>query len=159
MTQFPLRRAPLTALLALTAAVTHGAAPPSVPQTPSGAEVPNATSVDPGEVPPAVLARAREQAAARATADHLAVAPSLARIERVTWPDGSLGCGRPGEMNTQRIVEGYRLSFAAGSRRYVFHASAAGLVIACDRVLQLPSHPAPPKEPLVHPDPRDNPSE
>lgn len=158
MTPFARLGAPLTALLALATGPVLAAAPPSLtaPRLPEAAP---GAAVDAGEVPPAVLARARELAAARAAADHVAGTPVLARIEAVTWPDGSLGCGRPGELNTQRTVDGYRLTFTAGDRHYVFHASAAGMVIPCDRTLRLPRSPAPPREPREHPDPRDNPSE
>jgi len=159
MTSFTRVVPPLVALLSLNSGAALAAAPPPPALArPPFREVAPGASVDAGEVPPAVLARARELAAARAAADHVA-APVLERIEAVTWPDGSLGCGRPGDVNTQRIVEGYRLSFTAGDRRYVFHASAAGQVIPCDRTLRRPHRPAPPREPLEHPDPRDNPSE
>jgi hypothetical protein len=157
MTPIARPRLPLAALLALTTGTTLAAAPPAS-QRPPFREVAPGASVDAGEVPPAVLARARELAAARAAADHVA-APVLEKIEAVTWPDGGLGCGRPGDLNTQRLVEGYRLIFSAGGRSYVFHASAAGQVIPCDRTLRLPHSPTRPKVPLEHPDPRDNPSE
>lgn len=158
MTPFQRLGPPLAALIALAGTV-HAATPPAgSPRARHVTEVEPGAEVDAGEVPPAVLARARELAAARAAADHVA-APVLEKIEAVTWPDGSLGCGRPGEVNTQRIVEGYRLSFTAGERRYVFHASAAGLVIPCDRVLRRLRPPAPPAEPHVPPEPGANPSE
>ena len=160
MTPFARIGLPLAALLALPAWTALAAAPPGpTSQRPPFREVAPGASVDAGEVPPAVLARARELAAARAAADHAAGAPVLEQIEAVTWPDGSLGCGRPGELNTQQIVEGYRLAFTAGGHHYVFHASAAGRVIPCDRTLRLPRSPTPPKEPFEHPDPRDNPSD
>ena len=151
------RSATLGALLALGAG-TALAISPGLQPDPGMREkhtMQSGTPADAGEVPPAVLARARELLGA----EHVAAPAVLMLVESVTWPDGGLGCGRPGEIHTQALVRGYRLVYAAGQRRYEFHASLAGLVVACDRNARLPAHPAPLPEPHLRPDPGGNPSE
>jgi hypothetical protein len=62
------------------------------------------------------------------------------RAESVIWPDGSLGCPRPGEMYTQAPVNGYWVVLKAGERRYDYRASVKGEIRRCDvsNRLQLP---------------------
>ena len=42
--------------------------------------------------------------------------------ERVTWPDGSLGCPEPGMSYTQALVEGSKVALGHGGRVYLYHA-------------------------------------
>ncbi|HSK06663.1 MAG TPA: hypothetical protein VK990_04015 [Acidimicrobiia bacterium] len=42
--------------------------------------------------------------------------------ERVTWPDGSLGCPQPGMSYTQALVEGSRVALGHDGRVYLYHA-------------------------------------
>ena len=51
----------------------------------------------------------------------------------VTWPDGSLGCPRPGEMYTQALIEGSRLILGTNGRTriYIYHAAADGQPFLC----------------------------
>lgn len=42
--------------------------------------------------------------------------------QRVTWPDGSLGCPQPGMSYTQALVEGSRVVLRHDERVYVYHA-------------------------------------
>ena len=51
--------------------------------------------------------------------------------EAVTWPDGSLGCPKPGMMYTQALVPGYRVQIRAGERVLDYHASQRGYWILC----------------------------
>lgn len=52
-------------------------------------------------------------------------------VEALTWPDGSLGCPRPGFTYTQASVPGYLLEVSFGRRRAQYHASATGLWLLC----------------------------
>ena len=56
----------------------------------------------------------------------------------VTWPDGSLGCPRPGGMYTQALVPGYRVQIKAGTQVLDYHAGARGQVVLCpsDRAVE-----------------------
>jgi len=49
----------------------------------------------------------------------------------VTWPDGSLGCPKPGVMYTQALVPGYRVQIRAGERVLDYHASQRGYFVLC----------------------------
>jgi len=53
--------------------------------------------------------------------------------EAVNWPNGALGCPKPGMMYTQAIVPGYRVEVEAAGRRFTYHASEKGSFKRCDR--------------------------
>jgi hypothetical protein len=55
----------------------------------------------------------------------------LQSAEIVTWPDGSLGCGKPGGMYTQAMVPGYRIRIRAGDKVLDYHSSARGQLVLC----------------------------
>ena len=67
-------------------------------------------------------------------AGRLRVEPSEIEVvmaERVTWPDGSLGCPEPGMSYTQALVEGSKLILGHGERVYVYHAGADDQPFLC----------------------------
>ena len=75
---------------------------------PSGLErVPSAGPAVPvtGEAPSALLDEIIADLMTRKNIMREEIA--VTRAEAVIWPDGSLGCPRPGEMYTQATVEGY----------------------------------------------------
>ena len=86
------------------------------------------------EAPAALLATVKDDLARR-----LLVKPEIITVVsalEVTWPDGGLGCGRPGEMYTQATVPGYRIILAAADKQYPYHSDLRGrfvLVTAVDR--------------------------
>jgi hypothetical protein len=53
--------------------------------------------------------------------------------EEVTWPDGSLGCPKPGMGYTQALVAGQRLILEAAGRRYHYHAGSDKQFFYCAR--------------------------
>ena len=55
----------------------------------------------------------------------------VARAERVTWPDGSLGCPQPGMSYTQALVPGYRIRIQAGKELLDYHAGVRGKPLLC----------------------------
>ncbi|HRA20876.1 MAG TPA: hypothetical protein PLZ56_10555, partial [Anaerolineae bacterium] len=55
----------------------------------------------------------------------------LRKFERVTWPDGSLGCPQPGMMYTQALIDGYWLELAAGDRSAEYHTDLDGRAVSC----------------------------
>ena len=55
----------------------------------------------------------------------------LVSAEAVTWPDGSLGCPRPGQTYTQAQVPGYRIRIQAGAKTLDYHANAHDYMILC----------------------------
>ncbi len=46
--------------------------------------------------------------------------------QAVNWPNGALGCPKPGRMYTQAIVPGYRIELEAGGKRFTYHAATRG---------------------------------
>jgi len=55
----------------------------------------------------------------------------LARAERVTWSDGSLGCSKPGQVYTQMLVPGYRVVARSGERELTYHTDERAYVVGC----------------------------
>src|SRR3569833_4073878 len=55
--------------------------------------------------------------------------------EAVNWPNGALGCPKPGRMYTQAIVPGYRILLEAGGKRFTYNASTRGSYKRCDNAL------------------------
>jgi hypothetical protein len=57
----------------------------------------------------------------------------VVRGERVTWPDGALGCPQPGMMYTQALVNGYRVMLGVDGRTRVFfyHSGPDGQPFLC----------------------------
>jgi hypothetical protein len=53
----------------------------------------------------------------------------LARRE--TFPDGALGCPRPGMSYTQALVEGYRVILRRGDRSWLYTAGSDGVPRLC----------------------------
>ncbi len=89
-----------------------------------------------GEVPQLILQLFRDDLARRAL-----VKPETITVVSATqqeWPDGSLGCPKPGEVYTQMIVPGFRVVLEAGGEKYAYHSDASGKFIVCANGLALP---------------------
>ncbi|WP_133541225.1 hypothetical protein [Microbacterium sp. BK668] len=59
--------------------------------------------------------------------------PTLVEATAVTWPDGSLGCPRPGFSYTQAIVEGLRVIVEAGGATYDYRFGRGDVPRLCRR--------------------------
>ena len=82
-----------------------------------------------GEVPAETLDRLRAELAGKK-----GLAASDVKVisaESVNWPNGALGCARPGAMYTQAIVPGYRVVLEASGERFSYHASKKGQFKLC----------------------------
>jgi hypothetical protein len=64
--------------------------------------------------------------------------------EAVTWPDGSLGCPKPGMVYTQALVPGYRIVLRAGEQTLNYHAMSRGRPVFCPVGRVAPPVPADP---------------
>ena len=53
-------------------------------------------------------------------------------VEKVTWPDGSLGCPQPDQMYTQALVEGHRIVLGHGERAFLYHSGGDALPFLCE---------------------------
>jgi hypothetical protein len=76
----------------------------------------------------------------------------LARAERVSWPDSSLGCPEPGGLYTQAVVPGYRLVAKTSEGEMVYHTDRHDHVASCANESRKPPHEElrgkPPVEPV-----------
>ncbi|GAB3015733.1 hypothetical protein GCM10027078_03410 [Nocardioides flavus (ex Wang et al. 2016)] len=54
-------------------------------------------------------------------------------VEEVTWRDGSRGCAKPGEMYTQALVDGQRITLRADGRTYEYHSGGSQPPTRCDK--------------------------
>lgn len=71
------------------------------------------------------LAEAAETARAD-LAEDLGVAAddvTIVAVERVTWPNGALGCEEEGMSYTQALVEGYRVELQHAGDTYHYHGA------------------------------------
>lgn len=101
-------------------------------ETPSSHELPAPTTPAPSGS--AVERTPQVDAAVEDLAAHLGVEPAEVTVvshEDVTWPDGSLGCPRPGTSYTQAQVPGARLVLAADGREFSYHAGRSGDFTRC----------------------------
>jgi protein SCO1/2 len=71
-------------------------------------------------------------------------------VERVTWPDGSLGCPEPDMMYTQALVPGYRIHITAGGKLLDYHADTHGQLLLCPPERARAPSPAPAAAPAAH---------
>jgi hypothetical protein len=62
---------------------------------------------------------------------------TVTRAEAVIWPDGSLGCPRPGEMYTQATVEGYWIVLRWAEKEFDYRASAKGQFLLCKNTFKV----------------------
>jgi hypothetical protein len=65
------------------------------------------------------VAAAIEDAVDRTGANPDAI--TVETVERVTWPDGSIGCPEPDQMYTMALVEGYRIVLRADGEELHYH--------------------------------------
>jgi hypothetical protein len=82
-----------------------------------------------GEVPAAFIEKLRAELAGQQSINPAEV--KVVSAEAVTWPNGALGCPKPGEMYTQALVAGYRVELEAAGKRFVYHASEKGYFKLC----------------------------
>ncbi len=58
---------------------------------------------------------------------------TLQNKEEMEWPNGALGCAKPGMMYTEMIVPGYKLTYTDGSQTYTVHTNQMGnQAVWCD---------------------------
>ena len=77
-----------------------------------------------------IVAAAKKDAVARGLP---ADAITVQSAQRVTWPDGSIGCPEAGMQYTQALVPGWRVILRVGDATYDYHAATSGHVFLCPR--------------------------
>jgi len=113
------------------------------PLTGSGPGTGNATpepAIEPGTQP--VIAQAQADLARRlqVNADQITVLSA----QSVTWPDGSLGCPRPGMSYTQVTVDGILIRLRAGNQVYEYHGGGGRPPFVCETGPGAKTAPQPP---------------
>jgi len=139
---------PMAALMLAGAAVTGGAAelrfaqsndalpaqsiapPTRIPAPPRTDTIPGAP-ITTGEIPRDVRRAVVTDAAQRFRVNTNAVV--LADAERVTWPDGALGCPDPGINYPQVQVAGFRVVARTLAGELLYHTDSLGHVVNCAR--------------------------
>ena len=61
----------------------------------------------------------------------LVIEINVAEAEEVTWPDSSLGCGKPGTEYLPVITPGFRISLEVDGQIYSYHTNTTSQVILC----------------------------
>jgi len=105
---------------------------------PSGLErVPGTSPAAPvtGEAPSALLDKIIADLMTRKNIRREEIA--VTRAEAVIWPDGSLGCPRPGEMYTQATVEGYWIVLRWAEKEFDYRASSKGQFLLCKNTFEV----------------------
>lgn len=77
------------------------------------------------------------QRAVQALAAQLKVGEGKITVKQAvphTWPDSSMGCGKPGTVAMQVITAGYVVSLAAQGKQYRVHVSRTSAIV-CDKPL------------------------
>jgi hypothetical protein len=104
---------------------------------------PAGETITTAEIPAGVRRAVVADAAKRFNVPENAVV--LIRAERVTWPDGALGCPEPGTMYTQALVPGFRVVAKTTAGELLYHTDSLGHTRNC-RVQEGPELPQPAPE-------------
>lgn len=96
--------------------------------------LPSMGNLDPATATPIALDSARMAAitadlASRGIKDAFTVISS----EAVTWPDGALGCPKPGMVYPQVLTPGIKVVVAVGNSRYDYHFGGGTTPILCEK--------------------------
>jgi len=105
-------------------------APPTrIPDMVGESAQPAGTPVTSANVPRAVRRAVVADAARRFNVAENEVV--LVGAEQVTWNDGSLGCAEPGQMYTQALVPGFRITAKTQRGEMRYHTDDRGGVVNC----------------------------
>jgi hypothetical protein len=117
------------------------AATPVPPQAAAAADPARPAGVEQSEVPAELLDKIRADLGKEQGVSAADV--KLVGAQAVNWPNGALGCPKPGMMYTQAIVPGYRVELEAGGKRFAYHTSTRGGFKRCDNRFAPPGGKAP----------------
>ncbi|WBQ08158.1 hypothetical protein [Kribbella sp. CA-293567] len=95
------------------------------------------TSETPASPPSSPTPAPESEVVAQARADlanRLGIEPAQVTVvssAEITWPDGSLGCPKPGMSYTQALIEGTQTVLEAGGTRYAYHSGGGRQPFLC----------------------------
>lgn len=122
-----IRRLPLLLATSVLVAACGGAGP--APDNEETAVDPSPSSSTPSSTPTDVVRAVEDLSTTlRVTPDEVEVVST----EEVTWRDGSRGCARPGEMYTQALVDGLRITLRVAGQTYEYHSGGSQPPSLCD---------------------------
>lgn len=84
-----------------------------------------------GEVPDEIIEKIIGDLTTRIAASRADI--KVLRAESLIWNDGSLGCGKPGEMYTQALVPGYHVILDHGGHMFDYRATQTGFFKLCEQ--------------------------
>lgn len=122
-----IRRLPLLLATSVLVAACGGAGP--APDNEETAVDPSPSSSTPSSTPTDAVRAVEDLAGV------LGVTPDEVEVvstEEVTWRDGSRGCARPGEMYTQALVDGLRITLRVAGQTYEYHSGGSQPPLLCD---------------------------
>jgi len=122
-------------LLSLTACATG--TPMADDPTPSTSSRPPFATTTPGPVGPTgaavgLPAERWDAVVADLAARGVSGTPELVSAETVTWPNGALGCPKPGTSYTQALVEGMRVLVRSGEATYDYRFGQGTAPLLCE---------------------------
>jgi hypothetical protein len=126
-----MRRLPLVLVTSVLVAACGGTTQPPDAEETAVDPSPSSSPSSPSSSAPADAVRAAEDLAA--TLDVAVEDVEVVATEEVTWRDGSRGCVRSGEMYTQALVEGLRITLRAGDRTYEYHSGGSQPPVLCEK--------------------------
>ncbi|MCR9279760.1 MAG: hypothetical protein NXH85_17515 [Pseudomonadaceae bacterium] len=119
----------LTVLLAACSSSTEASGSDQPATGSHAATTASATAIDNTEA--AMIAAARRQLEARLGDDAAAI--SKKAFARVVWPNGAIGCPRPGRSYTMALVPGYQVVLEVDGRLYHYHGREGQAPFYCAR--------------------------
>lgn len=84
-----------------------------------------------GEVPDEILEKIIQELMTKIAADRADI--EVLHAESLTWNDGSLGCGKPGQVYSQALVPGYRVILGHAGQQFDYRATERGFFILCEQ--------------------------
>jgi len=106
---------------------------PASPGLPTQADDSWMTPIAPGLQ--ALVEKTKEDLAKRLSIPQTEI--NVAEVTEETWPDSSLGCGKPGTEYLPVITPGFRISLEAGGQMYSYHTNTSSQIILCSQQLPL----------------------
>ena len=89
---------------------------------------------DSDEVPDEILEKIIKALMTKTGADRADI--EVIHAESLTFGDGSLGCGRPGQVYTHAPVSGYRLILGHAGQQFDYRATEHGFFVLCEQPAQ-----------------------
>ena len=126
-----IRRLPLLLATSVLVAACGGAGPaPDSEETAVDTSPSSSPPASPSSSAPTDVVRAVEDLSTtlRVTTEEVEVVST----EEVTWRDGSRGCAKPGQMYTQALVDGLRITLRVAGQTYEYHSGGSQPPTPCD---------------------------